>query len=46
MTEDYNFIRSFKINGKDTKHLFQIAQINIPFLSKDNEYFTVGNTII
>ena len=44
MTEDYNFIRSFKINGKDTKHLFQIAQINIPFLSKDNEYFTVGNT--
>lgn len=44
MTENYDFLRSFTIDGKDTKHLFQIAKLNIPFLSKENEFFTVGNT--
>ena len=44
MSQNYDFLRSFTIDGKDTKHLFQIAKLNIPFLSKDNEFFTVGNT--
>ena len=44
MTQNYDFLRSFTIDGKDTKHLFQIAKLNIPFLSKDNEFFQVGNT--
>ena len=44
MTQNYDFLRSFTIDGKDTKHLFQIAKLNIPFLSKSNEFFTVGNT--
>lgn len=44
MTQNYDFLRSFTIGGKDTKHLFQIAKLNIPFLSKENEFFQVGNT--
>ena len=44
MAQNYDFLRSFTIDEKDTKHLFQIAKLNIPFLSKDNEFFTVGNT--
>lgn len=44
MKEGYDFLRSFTFDGKETKHLFQIAQVNIPFLSKDNEFYTVGNT--
>ena len=44
MAQNYDFLRSFTIGGKDTKHLFQIAKLNIPFLSKENEFFQVGNT--
>lgn len=44
MVQNYDFLRSFTIGGKDTKHLFQIAKLNIPFLSKENEFFQVGNT--
>ena len=44
MSQNYDFLRSFTIGGKDTKHLFQIAKLNIPFLSKENEFFQVGNT--
>lgn len=44
MAQNYDFLRSFTIDGKETKHLFQIAKVNIPFLSKDNEFFQVGNT--
>lgn len=44
MKEGYDFLRTFTFDGKETKHLFQIAQVNIPFLSKDNEFYTVGNT--
>nr|DAO55260.1 MAG TPA: distal tail protein [Caudoviricetes sp.] len=44
MAQNYDFLRSFTIDGKDTKHLFQIAKLNIPFLSKENEFFNVGNT--
>ena len=44
MAQNYDFLRSFTIDGKDTKHLFQIAKLNIPFLSKSNEFFNVGNT--
>lgn len=44
MSQNYDFLRSFTINGKETKHLFQIAKLNIPFLSKENEFFQVGNT--
>lgn len=44
MAQNYDFLRSFTIDGKDTQHLFQIAKLNIPFLSKDNEFFQVGNT--
>ena len=44
MAQNYDFLRSFTIDGKDTKHLFQIAKLNIPFLSKENEFFQVGNT--
>lgn len=44
MSQNYDFLRSFTIDGKETKHLFQIAKLNIPFLSKDNEFFQVGNT--
>ena len=44
MSQNYDFLRSFTIGGKETKHLFQIAKLNIPFLSKENEFFQVGNT--
>lgn len=44
MAQNYDFLRSFTIADKETKHLFQIAKLNIPFLSKSNEFFTVGNT--
>lgn len=44
MAQNYNFLKSFTFGGKQTKHLFQVAQVNIPFLSKDNEYFKIGNT--
>lgn len=44
MSQNYDFLRSFTIDGKETKHLFQIAKLNIPFLSKENEFFKVGNT--
>lgn len=44
MTENYDFLRSFTFDGKETSHLFQIAKVNIPFLSKENDFFTVGNT--
>lgn len=44
MAENYDFLRSFTFDGKETSHLFQIAKVNIPFLSKDNDFFTVGNT--
>ena len=44
MSQNYDFLRSFTIDGKETKHLFQIAKLNIPFLSKENEFFQVGNT--
>ena len=44
MGKNYDFLRSFTIDGKETKHLFQIAKLNIPFLSKENEFFQVGNT--
>lgn len=44
MAENYDFLRSFIFDGKETTHLFQIAKVNIPFLSKDNDFFTVGNT--
>lgn len=44
MAQNYDFLRSFTIADKETKHLFQIAKLNIPFLSKENEFFQVGNT--
>lgn len=44
MAEKYNFLRTFTFDGNETNHLFQIAKLNIPFLSKDNEFFQVGNT--
>lgn len=44
MGQNYDFLRSFTIDGKETKNLFQIAKLNIPFLSKENEFFQVGNT--
>ena len=44
MAENYDFLRTFTFDGKETSHLFQIAKVNIPFLSKDNDFFTVGNT--
>lgn len=44
MAENYDFLRTFTVNGRETKHLFQIAKLNIPFLSKENEFYKVGNT--
>lgn len=44
MAENYDFLRTFTVNGRETKHLFQIAKLNIPFLSKENEFFKIGNT--
>lgn len=44
MSQNYDFLRTFTFNGKETNHLFQISKVNIPFMSKENEFFTVGNT--
>lgn len=44
MSQNYDFLRTFTFDGKETKHLFQIAKLNIPFLSKENEFFQIGNT--
>lgn len=44
MSQNYDFLRTFTFDGKETNHLFQIAKLNIPFLTKDNEFFQVGNT--
>lgn len=44
MSQNYDFLRTFTFDGNETNHLFQIAKVNIPFLSKDNEFYTVGNT--
>lgn len=44
MPSNYDFLRTFTFNGQETNHLFQIAKVNIPFMSKENEFFTVGNT--
>lgn len=44
MSQNYDFLRTFTFDGNETKHLFQIAKLNIPFLTKDNEFYTVGNT--
>lgn len=44
MAQNYDFLRSFTFDGKETSHLFQIAKVNVPFLSKDNDFYTVGNT--
>lgn len=33
-----------RLTEKRQKNLFQIAKLNIPFLSKENEFFQVGNT--
>lgn len=44
MSENYNFLRTFTFDGKETNQLFQIAKVNIPFLSKDNEFYSVGNS--
>lgn len=44
MPSNYDFLRTFTFNGQETNHLFQISKVNIPFMSKQNEFFTVGNT--
>ena len=44
MPSKYDFLRTFTFNGKETNHLFQISKVNIPFMSKENEFFKVGNT--
>ena len=44
MSQNYDFLRTFTFDGKETNHLFQIAKLNIPFLSKENEFFQVGAT--
>lgn len=44
MAETYDFLRTFTFDGKETNHLFQIAKVNIPFMSKENDFYTVGNT--
>lgn len=44
MSQNYDFLRTFTFDGNETNHLFQIAKLNIPFLSKENEFFQVGNT--
>lgn len=44
MASNYDFLRTFTFDGKETNHLFQIAKVNIPFLTKENEFYTVGNT--
>lgn len=44
MAENYDFLRTFTIDGKQTNHLFQIAKVTIPFLNKENDFYKVGNT--
>lgn len=44
MAENYDFLRTFTIDGKQTNHLFQIAKVTIPFLNKENDFYNVGNT--
>lgn len=44
MAETYDFLRTFTFDGKETNHLFQIAKVNIPFMTKENDFYTVGNT--
>lgn len=44
MPSNYDFLRTFTFDGQETSHLFQISKVNIPFMSKQNEFFTVGNT--
>lgn len=44
MVKNYDFLRTFTIDGKKTNHLFQIAKVTIPFLNKENEFYNVGNT--
>lgn len=44
MSQNYDFLRTFTIDGKKTNHLFQIAKVTIPFLNKENEFYNVGNT--
>lgn len=41
---DYAFLKNFTFDGKETSHLFQIAKVTIPFLSKENELLQVGNS--
>ena len=44
MIQNYDFLRTFTFDGKETNHLFQIAKVNIPFMSKENDFYSVGNT--
>lgn len=44
MTQNYEFLRTFTFDGNETNHLFQIAKVNIPFMSKENDFYSVGNT--
>lgn len=44
MSQNYDFLRTFTFDGTETNHLFQIAKVNIPFMSKENDFYTVGNT--
>ena len=41
---EYAFLKNFSFDGKETSHLFQIAKVTIPFLSKQNELLQVGNS--
>lgn len=41
---NYGFLKNFTFDGKETSHLFQIAKVTIPFLSKENELLQVGNS--
>nr|DAJ02236.1 MAG TPA: distal tail protein [Caudoviricetes sp.] len=41
---EYAFLKNFSFDGKETSHLFQIAKVTIPFLSKENELLQVGNS--
>lgn len=41
---NYAFLKKFTFDGKETSHLFQIAKVTIPFLSKENELLQVGNS--
>jgi predicted phage tail component-like protein len=44
MPSNYDFLRTFTFDDQETSHLFQISKVNIPFMSKQNEFFSVGNT--